>query len=92
MWIRKLVPNQTLLHNTTFAQRPYVPKLPIFSGAEEPQKGETSYEVWSFELKCLQKSAYLPKHLLLQAIRNSLKGTARSLLVPLGKTASVQSS
>ena len=64
--------------------------MPIFSGAEDPQKGETSYEVWNFEAKCLAKSAYLPEHLLLQAIRNSLKGTARSLLVPLGETASVQ--
>ena len=32
---------------------PYFPKLPIFSGSEEPQKGETSYEVWNFEVKCL---------------------------------------
>ena len=69
--------NQTLLQNTSFSQSPYVPKLPIFSGAEEPQKGETSYEVWNFEVKCLPKYAYLPEYLLLQAIRNSLEGTAR---------------
>ena len=24
-----------------YAPSPYVPKLPIFSGSEEPQKGET---------------------------------------------------
>ena len=62
----------------------------LFCGSEEPQKGETSYEVWNFEVKCLQKSDYLPDHLLLQAIRNSLKGTARSMLVPLGESAYVK--
>ena len=68
---------------------PNIPKLPIFSGAEERQKGETSYEIWNFEVKCLQKSNYFPETLLLQAIRKSLKGTARDMLVPLGEDASV---
>ena len=49
---------------------PYVPKLPVhvFSGSEELQKGEASYEVWKFEMKCLQTSSALSEHLLLQAI------------------------
>ena len=87
--ISRLKFNNTLPQNTSFVPSSYVPKLPTFSGAEEPQKGETSYEVWSLEVKCLQNSGYLPEALLLQAIRNSLKGTARSLLVPLGQDASV---
>ena len=41
-------------------------------------------------MKCLQKSDYLPHHLLLQAIRNSLKGTARGMFVPLAESASVK--
>lgn len=77
------------LQNSSYMASPYnVPKLPFFSGSEEPQKGETSYEVWNLEVKCLQKS-YLPDHILLQSIRNSLKGSARSMLVPLGENASV---
>lgn len=76
--------------NTSFVPSPYVPKLPIFSGSEEPQKGETTYEVWSFEVKCLQNSSYLTDpSILLQAIRNSLRGTARSMLVSLGEKATV---
>ncbi|MCG8113319.1 MAG: hypothetical protein N0E59_21415 [Candidatus Thiodiazotropha taylori] len=67
-----------------------VPKLPFFSGSEEPQKGETTYEVWNFEVKCLLKSQQLPEHVLLQSIRNSLKGSARNILVPLGEDASVE--
>lgn len=65
------------------------PKLPLFSGTDEPQKGEVPYEVWSFELKCLIKSGQYTEHLLLQAVRNSLKGLARSMLVPLGEDVSL---
>ena len=80
--------NQSNQQNmNAYAPGPYVPKLPIFSGSEEPQKGETSYEVWNFEVKCPKNTAYLPEHLLLQAIRNFLKGTARNMLVPLGESA-----
>ena len=80
--------NQSNQQNmSAYVPSPYVPKLPIFSGSEEPQKGETSYEVWNFEVKCLKNTAYLPEHLLLQAIRNSLRGTARNMLVPLGESA-----
>lgn len=82
--------NMTQVPNTSFMpSQVNVPKLPFFSGSEEPQKGETSYEVWNFEVKCLQNSQYLPEHVLLQSIRNSLKGSARSMLVPLGESASV---
>ena len=83
--IHRLNFNQTQPHNTTFCSQ-----ITFFCGSEEPQKGETSYEVWNFEVKCLQKSNYLPDHLLLPAIRNSLKGTARSMLVPLGESAYVK--
>ncbi len=65
-------------------------KLPLFSGAEEPHKGEVAYEVWNFEVKCLQNNGFIPNHVLLQAIRNSLKGTARSMLVSLGEQATVE--
>lgn len=68
---------------------PYIPKLPIFSGSEEPAKGEASYELWSFEVKCLKQNEFLSELLLLQAIRNSLRGTAREMLIPLGEDASV---
>lgn len=82
--------------NTSYVAPPFnYPKLPFFSGSEEPQKGETSYEVWSFEVKCLQRQSlqnpnYLPEHMLLQSIRNSLKGVARAMLVPLGEQATVK--
>ena len=64
-----------------------MPKLPIFSGSEEPQKVNPHNEVWNFLVKCLKNTAYFSEHLLLQAIRNSLRGTARNMLVPLGESA-----
>ena len=75
----------------SFAAAPtYIPpKLPFFSGSEEPAKGETSYEVWNYEVKCLQKSDYLTEQVILNSIRASLRGAARELLVPLGEEASI---
>ena len=64
-----------------------IPKLPIFSGSDEVPKGEVNYEVWSFEVKCLQ-SAETPEDVLSQAIRRSLRGLARGMLVHIGTSAS----
>ena len=55
-----------------------------------PQKGKTTYEVWSFEVKCLQKAKYIPDHVILQSIHNSLKGSVRAMLVPLGENATIE--
>ena len=77
--------------NTTYAAQSYqVPKLPFFSGSEEPQKGETTYEVWNFEVKCLQNAHIHDEHIILQSMRNSLKGSARAMLVPLGENAKIE--
>ena len=40
-------------------------------------------------MKCLQNSATLPEHILLQSIRNSLKGSAREIVVSLREAATV---
>lgn len=81
--------NNSQLNTSYIAQPITLPKLPFFSGAEEITKGETSYEVWSYEVKCLQKANMVNEDVLKQTIRNSLKGFARSMLVPLGEDATV---
>ncbi|XP_062577917.1 uncharacterized protein LOC134239787 [Saccostrea cucullata] len=63
-------------------------KLPTFSGSEQAQKGEVSYDVWSYEVRCLK--GQWPDHVLLQPVRSSLKGTAREILIPLGEYATVE--
>ena len=63
----------------TIEKSPYL----YFSGTDEVPKGEVNYEVWSFEVKCLQ-SAETPEDVLSQAIRWSLRGLARGMLVHIG--------
>lgn len=79
--------NESFLHGIPATYS--TPKLPTFSGNESSQKGEVTYDVWSFEVRCLQRTGQYPEHIILQALRNSLKGTARSMLVSLGEGASV---
>lgn len=82
--------NATQGHNVTYIPQNFnFPKLPIFSGLEVPQKGEVTYEVWSLEVKCLRHIQELPEYSLLQSIRNSLRGSARDVIIPLGENATV---
>ena len=60
------------------------PRLPTFSG---DQKGETTFDVWKFEVKCIVREGNYSNTVLLQSIRSSLKGQARSLLLTLPETA-----
>ncbi len=50
------------------------PRLSIFLGEEG--KGEATYEVWRYEVDSLLNKAKYPQHVLVQAIRRSLKGDA----------------
>lgn len=63
-----------------------IPKLPQFSGIDG--KGEASFDVWRFEVMCLQKEKIYPDAHILQAIRRSLKGEARDILLTVGDAAS----
>lgn len=64
-----------------------IPRIPPFSGDEPPQKGDVSYSEWRFEIRCLQSDPEVSFSHLLQAIRRSLRGTARKMLIPLGDKA-----
>ena len=63
------------------------PKLPIFSGEE---KSETSFDVWKLEVKCVLREGNYTGSSVLQAIRGSLKGKARSLLLSLFEHATAE--
>ena len=65
------------------------PNYPFSVLLDEPAKGETSYELWSYEVKCLHKSEFLSEQVLLHSIFTSLRGAARDLLIALGEGASV---
>lgn len=66
-----------------------VPKIPPFSGDEPPMKGDVTYTEWRFEIRSLDRDPDISPSLLIQAIRRSLRGTARKMLVTLGEGSSV---
>lgn len=63
------------------------PTINVFSGMEPIPKNESSFEVWSLEVECLIQTEVYPEYLVNQAIRNSLRGEAKRVLLPLGPLA-----
>ncbi|KAH3799100.1 hypothetical protein DPMN_152703 [Dreissena polymorpha] len=68
-----------------------VPKLPFFSGEEPCPKGEVSFKEWLFEVKCLMNDKNLLPSNVLQAVRRSIRGSARQTLISAGENASLDS-
>ena len=64
----------------------HTPKLPVFSG---DKKGDTSYDLWRYEVKCLTKDEVSPATIL-QSIRRSLRSGASRVLMRLGTDASIE--
>ncbi|XP_060575528.1 uncharacterized protein LOC132732991 [Ruditapes philippinarum] len=64
-----------------------IPKLPQFSGESRP--GDCEFEVWKYDLHCLLRGRLYPDHILHEAIRTSLKGKARTVLLHLGEWATI---
>ena len=60
-----------------------LPKLPQFSG--ELKKEDVEFVVWKYEVNCILKSGMYSEHSILESIRRSLRGKARSVLLHLGE-------
>lgn len=73
--------------NRTYSEGTRPPRVSNFSGF--PLKGETSFESWKFEVRCLMKNNVYDRDLLLQSVRQSLKGEAGRLAMHLGEDASL---
>ncbi|XP_069134230.1 uncharacterized protein [Argopecten irradians] len=65
---------------------PRTPKIPPFSG--DDQKGDVTFNVWRCEVRCLMREDSYPVSTVRQAIRQSLRGTARQMLTTLRDDAS----
>ena len=63
------------------------PRLANFSGASE--KDSTPYDVWRYEVRCLQQDSLYSEEMITKAMRRSLKGDAAKVLVRLGSHAAV---
>ncbi|OWF54733.1 Paraneoplastic antigen-like protein 5 [Mizuhopecten yessoensis] len=64
------------------------PRISPFSG--EGGKGEASFDLWRYEVECLQEEKSYSEDIIKQAIRNSLRGTAVRIAMRLGSKASVE--
>ena len=78
---------RSLFGDTSSCNAYQKPKLPIFSGEE---KSETSFDIWNLEVKCVLREGNYTDSSVLQAIRGSLKGKARSLLLSLSEHATAE--
>lgn len=63
------------------------PRLSMFSGGAG--KDSTSYDVWSHEVKCLQREGVHSEENILECIRRNVKGEAARVVMRLGVEASV---
>lgn len=66
------------------------PKFTIFSGEEPKPKTEATYEEWAYEVNCIRKEDVHLEYKLAQAIRKSLRGQAKRVVMPLGTSATVE--
>lgn len=78
--------NVTQYYEVTHAQ---IPRIPQFSGDEPPQKGDVTYREWKYEVQCLINDPEIKETTIIQSIRRSLRGTAKTMLIPLGEKATV---
>ena len=66
-------------------QVPQQLRLATFSGDEPTPKGEVSYLVWQYEIRCLMREKSHNESKILQAVRRSFKCFAGRTLLPLGE-------
>lgn len=64
------------------------PRVATFSG-DETAKGDTTYDLWKFEVDCLREDAIHSVGTLTQAVRKSLKGEAARIVKRLGTGATL---
>lgn len=65
---------------------PQTPRLSTFSG-DSTAKGDISFNLWRYEVVCLQKDAIHSKDVILQAVRKSLRGGGGRIAMRLGTSA-----
>ena len=64
-------------------------KFSPFSGEDPKPKSESSFEEWKYEVDCIREDKVYSPTIIAQAIRKSLRGQAKRVIVPLGVLASL---
>ncbi|MES9884042.1 MAG: hypothetical protein ABW185_24610, partial [Sedimenticola sp.] len=65
------------------------PKFSSFSGEEPRPRTEVSYDEWKYELNCVREDKRYPEYTIAEAVRRSLRGQAKRVLIPLGPSSTV---
>ncbi|VDI03961.1 Hypothetical predicted protein [Mytilus galloprovincialis] len=65
------------------------PRINLFSGSGEKKGGETTYELWKYEVLGLMKDKIHSEEAIIQAIRRALRGEAGLVAMRLGTDASL---
>lgn len=67
-----------------------IPKLSIFSGSltatGEPKQGETSYNQFRYQVRCLVREGKFSNEAIMRAVRRATKGAAADILLTMGET------
>lgn len=66
------------------------PKFSPFSGEDPKPKTEATFEEWKYEVNCIRQDGDHSDATVSQAIRKSLRGQAKRVLLPLGTTADIR--
>ncbi|XP_060567740.1 uncharacterized protein LOC132726440 [Ruditapes philippinarum] len=64
-----------------------IPELPSFSG--DGKYNSSMFEIWRYDVNCVIDEGNYPPFIIREAIRKSLKGSARGVLLHLGENATV---
>ena len=78
------------IEKSTLDKTLYFPKFSIFSVEDPRPKTESTFEEWKYEVSCLQKDKIYSDTVIGQAIRKSLKGQAKKVLLPMGSGTTVE--
>ena len=84
------LPKATEIIGTSYEGSNSFPKITSFSGEEPKPKSEATYEEWIYEVECIQKDSIYSEQIIAQAVRKSLKGPAKRVLLPLGPSVSIK--
>ena len=90
VYIRRQLDSIEREERITLEKNMFFPKFTPFSGEDPKPKGEASYEEWRYEVNCIQRDKMYSKYVIGQAIRKSLRGQAKRVLLPSGVTATIE--
>ena len=80
----------TEIRQTVIDTQCLFPKFSPFSGDEPKPKTEASFIEWKYEVQCIRNEKSYSNTAITQAVRKSLRGQAKRVILPLGPSAKME--